>query len=83
VGGKPGGQIGRRGTTLLQVDDPDEVEVLKIDRTTLPKVQYRDVGYEARQVIDLRWRICMSLLVGDLPHRGQIDADLFIPINSQ
>jgi transposase len=50
---KPGGQIGRRGTTLLQVDDPDEVEVLKIDRTTLPKGQYRDVGYEARQVIDL------------------------------
>src|ERR1035438_9068501 len=50
---KPGGQIGRRGTTLLQVDDPDEVEVLKIDRTTLPKGQYQDVGYEARQVIDL------------------------------
>jgi transposase len=50
---KPGGQIGRRGTTLLQVDDPDEVEVLKIDRATLPKGQYRDVGYEARQVIDL------------------------------
>lgn len=50
---KPGGQIGRRGTTLRQVDDPDEVEVLKIDRTTLPKGQYRDVGYEARQVIDL------------------------------
>ena len=50
---KPGGQIGRRGTTLQRVDDPDEVEVLKVDRTTLPKGQYRDVGYESRQVVDL------------------------------
>ena len=50
---KPGGQKGRLGTTLQQVDDPDEVEVLKVDRSTLPRGRYRDVGYEARQVIDL------------------------------
>ncbi len=50
---KPGGQKGRLGTTLQQVDDPDEVEVLKVDRTTLPQGRYRDVGYEARQVVDL------------------------------
>ena len=50
---KPGGQIGRRGTTLQQVDDPDEVKVLKINRTTLPIGQYRDEGYESRQVVDL------------------------------
>jgi transposase len=50
---KPGGQKGRMGTTLQQVDVPDEVEVLKVDRTTLPRGRYRDVGYEARQVIDL------------------------------
>lgn len=50
---KPGGQKGRLGTTLQQVDDPDEVEILRVDRATLPPGKYRDVGYEARQVIDL------------------------------
>jgi transposase len=51
---KPGGQKGRNGTTLQPVDDPDEVEVLAIDRRTLPKgSQYREVGHESRQVIDI------------------------------
>ena len=51
---KPGGQKGRIGTTLEQVDDPDEVAELKIDRRTLPKgVEYQDAGYEIRQVIDI------------------------------
>ena len=50
---KPGGQPGRTGTTLTPVAEPDEVVVLPIDRTTLPSGTYRDVGYEARQVIDL------------------------------
>jgi transposase len=51
---KPGGQKGRNGTTLHPVDDPDEVEVLTIDRRTLPKgPQYREVGHESRQVIDI------------------------------
>jgi len=49
---KPGGQKGRNGTTLQQVDDPDEVKILKIDQRTLPKGrQYRDVGMETRQVV--------------------------------
>jgi len=51
---KPGGQKGRNGTTLQPVADPDEVEVLTIDRRTLPKgPQYREVGHESRQVIDI------------------------------
>ena len=51
---KPGGQKGHNGTTLEPVDDPDEVEVLTIDRRTLPKgSQYREVGHESRQVIDI------------------------------
>ncbi|MGD8619846.1 MAG: IS66 family transposase [Gammaproteobacteria bacterium] len=51
---KPGGQKGRNGTTLEPVDDPDEVEVLEIDRRSLPKgPRYRETGYEARQVIDI------------------------------
>ena len=50
---KPGGQQGRRGTTLQPVDDPDEIEVLPVDRSALPQGRYREVGYESRQVIDL------------------------------
>jgi len=51
---KPGGQKGRNGTTLQPVADPDEVEVLTIDRRTLPQgPQYREAGHESRQVIDI------------------------------
>lgn len=50
---KPGGQPGRRGTTLQPVADPDEIEILPIDRSTLPPGNYRDAGYESRQVVDL------------------------------
>lgn len=51
---KPGGQKGHNGTTLQPVADPDEVEVLTIDRRTLPKgPPYREVGHERRQVIDI------------------------------
>jgi transposase len=50
---RPGGQNGHLGTTLKPVDDPDEIEVLKIDTTTLPQGQYTEVGFETRQVIDI------------------------------
>ncbi len=50
---KPGGQKGSNGSTLLPVDDPDEIQVLPVDRSTLPPGNYRDVGFESRQVIDL------------------------------
>lgn len=50
---KPGGQKGHTGKTLCRIDDPDEVEEIKIDRRTLPKGQYKDMGYEARQVFDV------------------------------
>ena len=51
---KPGGQEGHNGTTLQPVDDPDEVTEIKIDRRTLPKgTQYKEVGQEQRQVIDI------------------------------
>jgi transposase len=52
---KPGGQPGRTGATLQPVEDPDEITVLIVDRQTLPPgTPYRDAGYEARQVIDLK-----------------------------
>ncbi len=50
---KPGGQNGHIGKTLCQVDDPDEVEEIPIDMRTLPKGQYSEAGYEARQVFDV------------------------------
>jgi transposase len=50
---KPGGQPGRHGSTLQPVPDPDEIEVLQVDRSALPQGDYRQVGYESRQVVDL------------------------------
>ena len=50
---KPGGQPGSIGTTLRQVDNPDEVKVLTIDRSTLPSGQYREIGFDRRQVFDI------------------------------
>ena len=52
-GRKPGGQHGHAGTTLQPVPDPDEINIILIDRSTIPPGQYRDAGYESRQVIDL------------------------------
>jgi transposase len=50
---KPGGQPGRVGTTLRQVDDPDDIKTLEVDRASLPPGQYREVGFDRRQVFDI------------------------------
>jgi len=52
-GRKPGGQHGHAGTTLQQVADPDEIKIVEIDRKSLPVDDYREIGYESRQVIDI------------------------------
>ena len=53
-GKKPGGQKGHVGTTLKQIKAPDEIEVIDVDRRTLPKGHaYKEVGFEKRQVFDL------------------------------
>jgi transposase len=52
-GRKPGGQHGHIGKTLKQVADPDIVKPIPIDRSLLPPGEYRKVGHETRQVIDL------------------------------
>jgi transposase len=52
-GNKPGGQPGHVGTTLKQIDEPDEIEVLEIDRRKLPRGRYKEVGFERRQVFDI------------------------------
>jgi transposase len=51
---KPGGQKGHNGKTLEKVEDPDVIKVLKVDRSTLPKGKYTEIGYEARQVFDIQ-----------------------------
>ena len=52
-GKKPGGQPGHRGSTLQPYDDPDFIELLSIDRRSLPKGDYQDAGFETRQVVDI------------------------------
>jgi transposase len=54
TGKKPGGQKGHKGSRLEKVDNPDVIEELKVDRRRLPKGEYREVGYETRQVFDIR-----------------------------
>lgn len=66
---KPGGQLGHDGKTLEPFADPDVVENLEIDRRTLPRGDYRDGGFEARQVVD----IDISLIVTE--YRAQILVD--------
>jgi len=50
---KPGGQKGHVGTTLKPVENPDEIKVINIDRRTIPAGRYRQVGVEARQVMEI------------------------------
>ena len=55
TGKKPGGQKGHVGTTLKKVDDPEKVELIKIDRSKLPAGRYREVGFDSRQVFDIQF----------------------------
>lgn len=66
---KPGGQTGRVGITLIKVNDPDEIKLLEVDRGSLPPAQYRDIGFESRQVFD----IDIQRIVTE--YRGQILED--------
>lgn len=53
AGKKPGGQQGHAGSTLKRIADPDKIKVLQVDRALLPPGQYKEVGYESRQVFDI------------------------------
>lgn len=50
---KPGGQNGHNGTNLQKFVDPDVIKTISLDRTTLPQGDYKDVGFESRQVVDI------------------------------
>ena len=51
---KPGGQNGHKGATLKKVSNPDRIETIEIDRRTIPTGSYTQVGFESRQVIDIK-----------------------------
>jgi len=51
---KPGGQKGHEGTTLQKVENPDHIEPIVVDRRTIPRGTYTDIGFDARQVIDIK-----------------------------
>jgi transposase len=66
---KPGGQPGRIGKQLKPVSDPDIIQDIKIDKRTLPRGQYKESGFQARQIID----IDVSIVVTE--YRAQILVD--------
>ena len=55
-GKKPGGQKGHLGKTLEPVTNPDVVEILTVDLSTLPVSTYETVGYKKRQVFDIEFK---------------------------
>jgi transposase len=57
---KAGGQHGHEGATLKKEENPDHVEVLEIDRRTIPSGPYVSVGFESRQVIDIEITKCVT-----------------------
>lgn len=68
-GKKPGGQKGHSGTTLTQIETPDGIEIIRIDRRSLPTGRYQDMGFEKRQVFDIE--ICRHVI----EYQAQILAD--------
>jgi len=57
---KPGGQKGHKGATLQKIESPHEIEEIKIDRRTIPTGTYTQVGYESRQVFDVKIDLCVT-----------------------
>jgi transposase len=57
---KPGGQKGRQGIQLKPVSDPDKIEIINIDKRTLPCDNYKEVGFDKRQVIDIETNIIIT-----------------------
>ena len=50
---KPGGQTGNKGSRLEPVESPSVIEVIEIDRRTLPAGNWESAGFDKRQVIDI------------------------------
>ena len=53
-GKKQGGQPGRVGKNLAPIETPDEIVELSVDQSKLKDEEYKQAGYESRQVFDIR-----------------------------
>lgn len=57
-GRKPGGQLGRKGSTLAQVEEPNEVVDVKINPALLPTGRaFKELAPEKRQVFDVKMSV--------------------------
>jgi transposase len=63
---KPGGQAGHPGAALKPVDTPDKIVPLTIDRRTLPEGEWKAVGWEKRQVIEMEVRRVVTEYQGEI-----------------
>lgn len=68
---KPGAQEGHIGSRLKQVANPNDVEQILIDRHSLPKGEYKQVGFEKRQVFDVE----ISVVVKEYQAEIVVDKD--------
>jgi transposase len=50
---KPGAQPGHKGVTLEKSKNPDKVEEIEIDLRSIPPADYKNAGYDSRQVFDV------------------------------
>jgi len=66
---KQGGQTGHQGSTLKQVDKPDEFQFIEVNRSTIPVGIYTEIGFEKRQVFD----ICIKRVVTEYQAQILID----------
>jgi len=51
---KQGGQLGHKGFRLEKVKNPDIVKILKVDKKSIPPGKYQEVGFECRQVVEIK-----------------------------
>ena len=51
---KPGGQNGHKGTRLEKFKKPNKIRFIRINKKNLPPGKYNEVGYESRQVVDIK-----------------------------
>ena len=68
---KPGGQAGHPGASLKPVDNPDKTVPLRVDRRTLPAGEWKTVGWEKRQVIDLEVRRVVTEYQAEIVENGR------------
>jgi len=57
---KPGGQPGRTGVQLKPVENPDQIKIINLDKRTLPRGSYTEIGFDKRQVIDIETNIIIT-----------------------